>query len=145
MKEVKPQDAYAMMQKDPDVVYLDVRSIPEFEQGHPERAINIPLLHFTPGMGMRPNEDFISVVESNIPKEAKVLVGCRSGPRSAQACEIMSQLGYSDVANVRGGYAGVVDHFGRMVEPGWNPLKLPECQQCNVESRYDSLKSKSKK
>ena len=25
--------------------YVDVRSIPEFEQGHPEGAVNVPLLH----------------------------------------------------------------------------------------------------
>jgi len=145
MKEVTAKEAFDLMEKDPAYVYLDVRSIPEFEQGHPIRAINIPLLHFNPGMGMMPNDDFVAVVEASVPKTAKVVVGCQSGGRSAQACQIMTQLGYSNVANVRGGYGGVMDYSGRISEPGWNTLQLPTCKSCNDESRYKSLEAKAKK
>jgi len=79
MKEMNAQEAYDLLQKDPDYLYLDVRSVPEFEQGHPIKAINIPLLHFVAGMGMLPNDDFVAVVEASLPKDAKLLVSCKTG------------------------------------------------------------------
>ena len=145
MKEVSPLDANELMQNDPEYIYLDVRSIPEFEAGHPPRAINIPLMHFTPGLGMSPNEDFPAVVEATLPKDAKIVIGCKSGGRSANACQILSQMGYTNVANVRGGFVGQTDNFGRMVEPGWSMLNLPTCDDCGDESHYEAISAKSKK
>lgn len=145
MKEISSQEAYDVIQRDPDYIYLDVRSQPEFAQGHPIRAINIPLLHFAPGMGMYPNNDFVAVVEANLPKDAKLVVGCKTGARSAQACEILSQLGYSSIINVRGGFVGEIDRFGRLLEPGWSLLNLPTCEKCPEETRYEYLAAKAGK
>jgi len=142
MKEVSPQEANEILQKDPNYIYLDVRSIPEFEQGHPLRAMNIPLLHFAPGMGMSPNKDFTRVVADNIPKNAQLLVGCKSGGRSAQACETLSRFGYSNVTNVRAGFVGVMDQTGRIVEPGWSLLNLPVCTNCEENASYSKLSKK---
>jgi rhodanese-related sulfurtransferase len=145
MKEINPQDAYDLLKREPETIYLDVRSIPEFEEAHPVGAINIPLLHFAPGMGMIPNNDFINVVEANVAKNAKVLVGCKTGGRSSRAYELLAQAGYSNIANVRGGFLGVVDHFGRLLEPGWSMLDLPVCKSCKNEAHYESLSSKAGK
>jgi len=145
MKEIGSQEAFDLLQRDPECIYLDVRSIPEFEQGHPVRALNIPILHFSPGMGMMPNQEFSEVVEGNLPKKAKILIGCKTGMRSAQACEIMSRLGYSNVTNVRGGFVGVMDQFGDVTEPGWSLLRLPVCSGCEENSSYEALEKKSKK
>ncbi len=125
MKEVSPQEAYDVMQNDPETSYLDVRSIPEFADGHPVGAINIPIMNFTPGFGMTPNPDFVQQVDEQFPKDAKLLIGCKSGGRSAQACQILSKMGYTDVANVRGGFHGATDMMGRVLEPGWSTLDLP--------------------
>ncbi|HSB10044.1 MAG TPA: rhodanese-like domain-containing protein [Blastocatellia bacterium] len=143
MKELSAQNACDLMQSDPDVIYLDVRSVSEFEGGHPKGAVNIPILHFTPGVGMSPNQDFPAVVEANLPKDAKVVVGCKTGMRSARACELMSQLGYTNVSNVRGGFVGAMDNLGRVVEPGWTMLQLPVCSECEDEARYDTLYAKA--
>lgn len=142
MKEVSPQEAYDLIESDPEYIYLDVRSVPEFEAGHPEKAINIPVLHFTPQSGMSPNQDFAAVVEANLPKDAKIIVGCKSGGRSAQACAIMSQMGYTNVANMRGGFVGAVDNFGRLTEPGWSMLNLPTSNDSTQEARYETLAAK---
>lgn len=142
MKELNAQEAYDLMQSDPEYIYLDVRSVPEFEAGHAAKAINIPLMHFTPGAGMSPNEDFPAVVEASLPKDAKLVVGCKTGGRSARACEIMSRMGYTDVANVRGGFVGAMDQFGRVTEPGWSMLNLPTCSECGDEARYETLAAK---
>ena len=144
MKEVSPKEAYELIESDPEYIYLDVRSVPEFEAGHPEKAINIPILHFTPGAGMSPNQDFPAVVEANLPKDAKIVVGCKSGGRSAQACAVMSQMGYTNVTNVRGGFVGAMDNFGRVVEPGWSMLNLPTSVESDTEARYETLAAKAK-
>ncbi|HKG20805.1 MAG TPA: rhodanese-like domain-containing protein [Blastocatellia bacterium] len=144
MKEVTPQEAFELMKNDEDYIYLDVRSVPEFDAGHPEGAINIPLMHYTPSTGMYPNQEFHSVVEGNLSKDAKLVVGCKSGVRSAQACQILDQMGYTNLANVRGGYGGTVDNFGRTVEPGWNTLNLPVSEESDASARYETLSAKSK-
>ena len=144
MKEISVQEAYDRMQKVPEAVYMDVRSIPEFERGHPSGAINIPLLHLQPGMGLTPNPDFAAVVEANLTRDAEVLIGCKTGVRSAQACQILESLGYKNVVNVRGGFVGAMDNFGRIVEPGWSLLNLPLCTGCEEGSSYDHLASRKK-
>lgn len=145
MKAISPQEAHDLMQKDSEYIYLDVRSVPEFEAGHPEGAINIPIMHFTAGVGMSPNQDFVAVVEANLSKDSKLIVGCKTGMRSARACEILSQIGYTDTTNVRGGFVGATDNFGRMVEPGWSALGLPSSTENGEGSSYESLAAKADK
>ncbi|HSE39441.1 MAG TPA: rhodanese-like domain-containing protein [Acidobacteriota bacterium] len=145
MKEVSAEEANQIMQNDPTVIYLDVRTTQEFDQGHPLRAVNIPIMSMVPGMGMVPNAEFVSVVEANIPKDANVLVGCKSGGRSARAVEILSQLGFQNLANVRSGFVGAMDMTGRIVEPGWSLLNLPLCSSCEENSSYSKLAAKAKK
>ncbi len=144
MKDVNAQEAYEIMQKEPSVIYLDVRSVPEFEQGHPVRAMNIPIMDMIPGMGMVPNPEFTKVVEANIPKDASLLVGCRTGGRSARAVEILAQMGYQNLTNVRTGFVGAMDMAGRVVEPGWSILNLPQCTSCDDSATYKHLASKTK-
>lgn len=145
MKEVNPQEAHDLMGSDPEYVYLDVRSVEEYEAGHPTGAINIPILHFSPGAGMTPNEEFAAVVEATLPKDAKIVVGCKTGGRSARAVEVMSQMGYTNVANVRGGFVGSMDPFGRVTEPGWSMLSLPVTSGSDEGSGYESLAKKARK
>lgn len=145
MKEVSVQEAYELIENDPECIYLDVRSVPEFEAGHPEKAINIPIMHFNPATGMTPNEEFSSVVESNLPKDAKLVVGCKTGMRSARACDILSQMGYTNVVNMRGGFAGMTDNFGRLIEPGWSTLNLPTSTESQVDARYETLATRARK
>lgn len=145
MKEISAQQANDVMQKDPSVIYLDVRSTQEFAQGHPLRALNIPIMNMVPGMGMVPNSDFLNVVEANIPKDAIVLVGCKSGGRSARAVEILSEMGFRNLTNVRSGFVGAMDMTGHIVEPGWSLLNLPLCTKCEENASYSNLAAKAKK
>lgn len=141
MKDVNALEAFEIMKNDPNVIYLDVRSVPEFEQGHPEKARNIPIIDLVPGMGMVPNPDFTKVVEANIPKDATILVGCKSGGRSARAIEIMAQMGYQNLTNVRTGFVGSMDMAGRLTEPGWSMLDLPQCKACEDSASYENLRT----
>ncbi len=98
-------------------------------------------MDLVPGMGMVPNQNFLKIVEANIPKDANILVGCKTGGRSARAIEMMSQLGYQNLTNVRTGFVGAMDMTGRITEPGWSMLNLPQCTSCEAASSYEYLKA----
>jgi rhodanese-related sulfurtransferase len=117
-----------------------VRSVPEFQQGHPEGAFNIPLLHLDPQTRqMRPNPEFVSVVKGNFSPDAKLVIGCQMGGRSQQACEILSNAGFQDVANVLGGYGGAP----QMGHLGWAQAGLPVETTADAAREYDALQKKA--
>jgi rhodanese-related sulfurtransferase len=130
----------AQQQQGKGATYLDVRSVPEFEQGHPEGAFNIPLMHLDSATNqMRPNPDFLTVVRANFPPDTSMVIGCKMGGRSAQACEILSNAGYHDVTNVLGGYGGA-PQFGHT---GWVQAGLPVETKADAAREYDALHKKS--
>jgi rhodanese-related sulfurtransferase len=120
--------------------YLDVRSIPEFEAGHPEGAYNIPLLHLDPATHqMRPNTEFLDVVRAAFPPDTPLVIGCKMGGRSAQACELLSSAGYQNVTNVLGGFSGAP----QMGHAGWTQAGLPVEQSAPPEREYEALRKKT--
>lgn len=130
----------AQQQQSKGATYLDVRSVPEFEQGHPEGAFNIPLMHVDPAtQQMRPNAEFLNVVRANFPPDTSMVIGCKMGGRSAQACEILSNAGYHDVTNVLGGFGGA-PQFGHI---GWVQAGLPVETTADTARAYDALHKKS--
>jgi hypothetical protein len=58
---------------------------------------------------------------------------------------MMSQLGYTDVTNMRGGFGGASDMTGRVVEPGWSMINLPISTTAADGADYDTLLAKAKK
>ncbi|WP_437577965.1 rhodanese-like domain-containing protein [Sorangium sp. So ce887] len=123
IKRVSPEQAKKLIDEE-GYLYLDVRSEPEYGAGHPSGAHNVPLLHAAAG-GMKPNQDFLDVVCSLYPKDAKIIVGCRSGQRSMRAAEAMVSAGYTAVIDQRAGFEGPRDAFGALTEKGWGPAGLP--------------------
>lgn len=106
-------------------IYLDVRTPGEFEGGHPEGATNIPFALIGPG-GMMPNPMFLSVVGRIHPDKSQgLVVGCASGGRSARACQMLAQSGYTKLVNVAGGFSGARDGSGNVVQKGWEDCGLP--------------------
>lgn len=143
IKQTNPTDAYARLQADEKVVYLDVRSEPEFERGHAPNAINVPVTFLTPGMPAQPNPDFVAVVSKVLRPDQEILVGCQVGGRSQKACEILAQAGYTDLANIQGGFGGVRDRAGNVVTKGWLDSGLPVETGQPAGRRYADLKAKS--
>jgi rhodanese-related sulfurtransferase len=138
-KRVVPKEAAELLQQ--GWSYLDVRSIPEFQQGHPAGASNVPLLHMVNGR-MAPNPDFQRVVEASFPKDAKLVVGCKAGGRSLQAATLMEAAGYTSVVDMRGGFHGERDPFGRASVPGWEAEGLPVETEGAPEKTYEALSKK---
>ena len=80
---------------DNNAVVLDVRSEEELEDGFIPNAVNIDIYK---------GQEFIDQIEA-LDKEKTYYVYCRSGGRSAQACAIMNELGYSNTKNLIGGFS----------------------------------------
>ena len=107
-------------------VYVDVRSTAEFASGHPELAVNVPLIEPDPDTGQpMPNPDFVRVLQRDFGPDAKLLVGCQVGGRSMRASQMLRATGFTEVVNVRGGFMGARDPMGRTVDPGWVEAGLP--------------------
>lgn len=143
MKQITPAQAHDVMEKDPTVIYLDVRTVPEFTAGHPQRGMNAPVVFFDQATRQPvPNPDFLAVVEAAIPKDATVIVGCQAGMRSQRAAEIMTQAGYTHVSNMQGGFGGGQDQLGRAV-PGWRDSGLPVSTENGEGVSYAALAAKA--
>ena len=142
IKQLEPVEAKAAMDEAGNSIYLDVRTEMEFAQGHPEGAINIPIA--VPGpAGMVPNPDFMTVVQKTLPdKEQPIFCGCQSGMRSQMAADLMARLGYSNLANVQGGFGGKVEN-GVLVMAGWRDSGLPVETDVNDSNSYASIKARA--
>lgn len=133
MKRVSPQEAKDLMDSE-GYVYVDVRSIPEFDSGHPEGSYNVPINHMGPA-GMTANADFLAVMEKAFGKDAKIIVACKGGGRSLRAAGLLEQAGFTNVIDQRAGFDG-------HAEPGWRPAGLPVATGAPADHTYEGLKSR---
>lgn len=68
---------------------IDVREPFEYAAGHVEGAINIPPSDIMKGASML----------AEIPKDAELILYCRSGSRSRTAAMLLSQQGFTNIIN----------------------------------------------
>ena len=121
-QRISPQEASERLAA--GYTYLDVRTEEEFAEGRPAGAVNVPFAIMLGG-AMTPNPDFVSAVSSLFPKDAKLVLGCRSGGRSLRAAHALIAAGFTDIIDQRAGWDGVRDPFGQLTEPGWARTGLP--------------------
>jgi rhodanese-related sulfurtransferase len=93
IREISAADVQDMLERGENVTLLDVREPNEWNLGHLPKAVHIP----------RGNLE--SKVEGLVPRDAKVVVYCARGNRSAFAADTMQVMGYGDVASLAGGWA----------------------------------------
>lgn len=74
-----------------DIFILDVRTQPEYDNGHLENSYLIPVSE----LEYRLDE---------VPSDTAILVYCRSGRRSVTASNILLDAGYCDVYNMEAGF-----------------------------------------
>src|SRR5436190_13288139 len=125
VKNIDPEQAKDILENDSNAIYIDVRTEQEFMNGHVPQSINIPVVWPDPATRqMKPNPDFIKVVEAHVPRDKRVIVGCQAGGRSQFAADLLDKEGFKDVSNMQGGFGGARDAMGR-VTLGWAQLGFP--------------------
>lgn len=136
-RRLVPRSAHALLAQ--GWTYLDVRTAEEHGACHPEGAWNIPAFFRGP-MGMTPNPTFVDSVGRHFAKDAKLVVGCAAGGRSAKACAALEAAGWTNLVDVAGGFGGGAGADGEPVE-GWQACGLPCSTKPEPERTWDRLKS----
>lgn len=96
---VTAQDGAALLDSPPeDLVILDVRTAEEFDEAHIDGAVMLDFYR----------DDFADQL-AELDPDVPYLLYCRSGNRSGQTAGLMSQLGFTDVADVDGGVIAWAD------------------------------------
>jgi rhodanese-related sulfurtransferase len=128
--DITPKEAFKRLQTDPTAVVLDVRTQPEWLfVGVPaiDRLVRVPWQMFPAG---EINPNFVEMVkQAGITPDAQVLCLCRSGQRSAQAAEALTEAGFENCYNIAEGFEGNRDREGhRGTIGGWKVAGLPWVQ-----------------
>lgn len=92
VRVVDPAAAAELLAATPAPILVDVRTPQEFAEGHLDGATLVDLNA----------PDFADRIAS-LDRDASYVIYCRSGNRSAAAREVMAELGFTDVADIRGG------------------------------------------
>jgi len=94
--DVTVAEAKALIEGKSDLVILDVRNPSEFDDGHIEGAINIPV-------------DYLAGSLDELSKDDELLVYCRTGNRSARAVGILNDNGFTKIFHMDEGITGWLD------------------------------------
>ena len=88
------EDWVSQFEADENAVILDVRTEAEYNEGSIPNAINMDIYE---------GQVFMENLET-LDKSKNYYVYCRSGARSAKACEVMNNLGFDNAFNLLGGF-----------------------------------------
>jgi rhodanese-related sulfurtransferase len=127
--DISPQQAWALLEEDPDAVLVDVRTDGEW------RAIGVPDVG---GLGKqvvfsqwvtadgRPNPEFLAeLTAAGVGPGRPVVFLCRSGQRSIGAARLATSSGIGPSYNVLEGFEGAPGPDGVRDREGWKVRGLP--------------------
>ncbi len=137
VNHISPLKAWDLIQKEPKVAFIDVRSDMEYLFiGHPSGSVNIPWIE-EPNWEVNPH--FVrdvrklvlgGVIDSPEHHSVPVLLICRSGNRSDEAGKLLVENGFKRVYNIVQGFEGELDeNHQRNTIAGWRFDNLP-WEQC---------------
>ena len=89
---------------DPVIQLVDVREPEEVLKSHIDGFVNLPLSAFA---------DWAEQIKTRFDPHAETLVLCHHGVRSAQMCQWLISLGFTNVKNIAGG----IDAYSILVDP----------------------------
>ena len=103
-ESIDAKTAITLLENDDNVTLLDVRTIPEFKEGHLRDATRIPIDALAKNLGMLKQD-----------KNKKIIVYCRSGSRSVVASRILERNGFTPL-NVKGGIIALIGAKAEIVK-----------------------------
>ncbi len=91
-KEINYCEVKKIIAENSDTILLDVRSKQEYEEGHLSGSISLCLY------------DICEQADKLLPnKEQTIITYCSSGNRSREAQQLLENMGYESVYNLKGG------------------------------------------
>ena len=94
--DVTVLEARSLIDDKPDLVILDVRTTSEYEDGHIKGAVNIPVQE-------------LSARLDELSMDDELLVYCQTGNRSAQAVDILQDVGFTKIYHMNAGITGWIE------------------------------------
>lgn len=95
MKNLSQKEWAEALSQHHNAKVMDVRTLPEIEDGKIPEAINLDILN---------PQEFMDGIEK-LDKSLHYFVYCKAGSRSAKACAIMQQFGFENTFNLEGGFS----------------------------------------
>lgn len=102
--EVTAREVQAALARGESVALIDIREQNEWNLGHAAPAQYI-------GRGVLESQ-----IEAKVPREARVVLMCASGNRSALAAVTLREMGYQNVASLAGGFRDWVATGGEVAD-----------------------------
>jgi rhodanese-related sulfurtransferase len=136
IKDLTPQQAWDLCQKNSRALLIDIRSSMEYLfVGHPKGALHVPWIdepdwivnpHFVTDVRKLMLGGITEASETGVP----VVLICRSGKRSHEAAKVLIEAGVSNVYHINEGFEGELDdQHHRSTMGGWRHHNLP-WEQC---------------
>ncbi|MBI1889378.1 MAG: rhodanese-like domain-containing protein [Burkholderiales bacterium] len=125
---VTPQEAYALLQADPAIKLVDVRTNAERDW---VGRVTIPAsqhiaVQWNLYPGGVPNPDFLAQLMQAADKGTPLLFLCRSGIRSRHAAKLATENGFTQCFDILEGFEGDKNEAGhRKTVTGWCKAGLP--------------------
>ena len=94
--DVTVEQAKQLIEEKSNLVILDVRTVSEYDDGHIEGALNIPVQEIEGRL-------------DELSKNNEILVYCRTGNRSSTAVEIMQANGFTKIYHMHRGITAWID------------------------------------
>lgn len=131
--ELSPSQAWALLDRDPEAVLVDVRSEAEWMFVGVPDITELGKKLVTVSWNLWPsgtrNPEFLEQLADTGVSEGPVLFICRSGIRSRAAAEAATAAGIAPSYNVSQGFEGDLDELGHRGGAGWRAAGLPWRQQ----------------
>lgn len=141
VREIMPWDLEERLQKNPDLLMVDVREPYEFDAMHIPNSINVPRGILESACEWDFEETVPELVQA---RDREIVVVCRSGYRSVLAAHSMQVLGYSDVCSLRTGLRGWNEYEQPLVSQTEEPVELDDADDYfTPKLRPEQLKPKT--
>lgn len=123
-----PQEAYSLLQQNPNVKLVDVRT--DAERDWVGRVLIAQPQHTAVQWSLYPggtrNPDFLAQLQQAADKDTVLLFLCRSGVRSRHAAKLATEHGYPNCFDILEGFEGDKNAEGhRKTVNGWCHAGLP--------------------
>ena len=91
IKSMRPDELHAKITAKDEFTLIDCREKGEWDEGHINEAIFMPMSNFQEEAKKLDNKD------------AAIVIQCRTGRRSMGMCQFLEAQGYTDITNLEGG------------------------------------------
>ena len=121
--------AFERLQANANAVLIDCRTKAEWVYVGvpvlPDNSQNTNFIEWIDTNG-QPNPDFLSAVRKIASTDTPLYLICSSGVRSAAACQLLAESGFTTLVNIEDGFEGEVGPKGRRASVnGWKYSNLP--------------------